>query len=405
MASGTTNISGKKLIGNAQSSDVLFGQTFSNAEGNSNVGSMVNNGALNVSLAVNGNFTIPEGYHNGLGEVKQSILTKAATTYTPSTVNQTISAGKYLSGAQTILGDADLIAANIKAGKNIFGVAGNDNVVDTASGDAIASQILSGKKAYVQGALVTGTIPIAPTYPVENEAGQVHCYSSPPNAKEGNHNLFLQVPKGYYDNNWLGARVASLNEGNIKAGVVLGDDASITGTFTSDATATSGDILAGQSAYVNGNKVTGTIQSRGAVTITPGTANQTISDGQYLSGVQTILGDENLVDWKIRYGYTLFGVVGRSGAGEARSSKGNVSLSGTALNVYSNIPIAIAWLQNTTGSFVFNASVNPSVCYRVGSTETYPCSYTYPTFTITGLPYNMGMSQLYMVGKRLDGAF
>lgn len=51
--------------------------------------------------------------------------TKAATTYTPSTSNQTIAAGTYCSGAQTIKGDANLVAGNIKSGVSIFGVAGS----------------------------------------------------------------------------------------------------------------------------------------------------------------------------------------------------------------------------------------------------------------------------------------
>ena len=50
---------------------------------------------------------------------------KAATTYTPTTSDQTINADQYLAGAQTIKGDANLIAANIVAGKTIFNVAGS----------------------------------------------------------------------------------------------------------------------------------------------------------------------------------------------------------------------------------------------------------------------------------------
>lgn len=51
--------------------------------------------------------------------------TKSATTYTPTTSNQTITAGTYCSGTQTIKGDANLKAGNIKSGVSIFGVAGN----------------------------------------------------------------------------------------------------------------------------------------------------------------------------------------------------------------------------------------------------------------------------------------
>ena len=83
---------------------------------------------------------------------------KGATTITPSTSAQTIAAGTYLTGVQTIAGDTNLISNNIKSGVNIFGVSGNSNVVDTSAGDATAAQILSGKKAYVDGKLITGTI-------------------------------------------------------------------------------------------------------------------------------------------------------------------------------------------------------------------------------------------------------
>lgn len=51
--------------------------------------------------------------------------TKSATTYTPSTSDQTIAAGTYCSGAQTIKGDANLVASNIKSGVSIFGVNGS----------------------------------------------------------------------------------------------------------------------------------------------------------------------------------------------------------------------------------------------------------------------------------------
>ena len=50
--------------------------------------------------------------------------TKGATTYTPTTSNQTIASGTYLSGTQTIKGDANLVAGNIKSGVSIFGVNG-----------------------------------------------------------------------------------------------------------------------------------------------------------------------------------------------------------------------------------------------------------------------------------------
>lgn len=57
--------------------------------------------------------------------VTGNIQSKAAATYTPGTSDQTIQAGQYLAGAQTISGDANLVSSNILNGVTIFGVTGN----------------------------------------------------------------------------------------------------------------------------------------------------------------------------------------------------------------------------------------------------------------------------------------
>lgn len=53
------------------------------------------------------------------------VTTKAAATYTPTTTNQIIASDTYLTGAQTISGDTNLIASNIKKNISIFGIIGN----------------------------------------------------------------------------------------------------------------------------------------------------------------------------------------------------------------------------------------------------------------------------------------
>lgn len=57
-----------------------------------------------------------------------NVTTKGTATITPTTSNQTIASGTYLTGVQTIAGDANLVAGNIVAGKNIFGVAGSAQI-------------------------------------------------------------------------------------------------------------------------------------------------------------------------------------------------------------------------------------------------------------------------------------
>lgn len=81
------------------------------------------------------------------------------TAMTPGTTDQAIAAGYHAgTGNDKVLGDADLVSANIKSGITIFGVAGNANVVDTSTGDAVAADILATKKAWVDGVEVTGSM-------------------------------------------------------------------------------------------------------------------------------------------------------------------------------------------------------------------------------------------------------
>ena len=56
--------------------------------------------------------------------IGSSVTKKSAATYTPGTSDQSIASGQYLSGTQTIKGDANLVAGNIKSGVSIFGVTG-----------------------------------------------------------------------------------------------------------------------------------------------------------------------------------------------------------------------------------------------------------------------------------------
>lgn len=59
------------------------------------------------------------------GSETEQLTTQAAQTITPTTSDTTIAAGQFLTGAQTIKGDANLVGSNIKSGVSIFGVAGS----------------------------------------------------------------------------------------------------------------------------------------------------------------------------------------------------------------------------------------------------------------------------------------
>lgn len=102
--------------------------------------------ANSSSVLQNVSFSSSEGIN-----IQGSIPSKTAQTYTPSTENQTISSGQYLSGTQTIEGDINLVSSNILSGVSIFGVSGSVVVQKYYTGStAPASSLGSNGDLYLQ---------------------------------------------------------------------------------------------------------------------------------------------------------------------------------------------------------------------------------------------------------------
>ena len=80
---------------------------------------------VSVTPSVTAGYVASGTAGNSSVSLTASVTTKGATTYTPTTSNQSIASGTYLTGAQTISGDANLVAGNIKSGVSIFGVSGS----------------------------------------------------------------------------------------------------------------------------------------------------------------------------------------------------------------------------------------------------------------------------------------
>ena len=79
---------------------------------------------LSVTPQVSAGYVSAGTAGNSNVSLTANVTTKAAATITPGTSNQTITSGTYLTGTQTISGDANLVAGNIKSGTTIFGVTG-----------------------------------------------------------------------------------------------------------------------------------------------------------------------------------------------------------------------------------------------------------------------------------------
>lgn len=90
------------------------------ANGKTVTGNFTADGTVAANQMLSGKIAYSKGQ-----KIVGTIPSKASQSYRPTTSNQTINAGYYLSGAQTIQGDANLKSENIKSGVTIFGVRGN----------------------------------------------------------------------------------------------------------------------------------------------------------------------------------------------------------------------------------------------------------------------------------------
>ena len=260
----------------------------------------------------------------------KQMTTVGATTYTPTTSNQTIASGTYLTGAQTISGDEDLIAENIKSGVDIFGVEGTF----TSDATATASAMLSGKTAYVNGAKVTGNIATKTSSDLTASGATV------------------SAPAGYYASS-VSKSVATATQATPSISV------SSDGIITASSTQSAGYVSAGTKSS------TKQLTTKAKTTYTPTTSNQTIASGTYLTGAQTISGDANLVASNIKSGTSIFGVSGTY-TSDATAAASEI-LSGE---------IAYVAGEKVTGTMTNNGAVSKSITPSTSSQSyTIPAGY------------------------------
>lgn len=150
ISSISTGIELPALTNPAAEEQVLEGYEAFNADGNIVMGGMpiveqsVPSISINNSGLITASVSQEAGYvRTGSKSATEQLTTQAAQTITPGTANKTIASGRYLTGVQTIKGDANLLAANIKSGVSIFGVAGSFSGGFTATVTGTGSSTLT----------------------------------------------------------------------------------------------------------------------------------------------------------------------------------------------------------------------------------------------------------------------
>lgn len=238
-------------------------------------------GSYEGSLITDGG-TVNSGWISSLNQITDSGLTinltktsqltsQAAQTITPTTTNQTIASQTYLTGTQTILGDANLVSANIASGVTIFGVVGTHSGGITPTGTfSVSAAGTFDITSYASVSVPAGSVALPEVYYED----QVSMTASVDNNGLVTYNAYLFEYLNLY--NFTSGYVSNYNSGSLEV-----DRAEI---FQ--------------------------LTSQAAQTITPTTTNQTIASQRYLTGTQTILGDANLVSGNIKDGVSIFGVVG-----------------------------------------------------------------------------------------------
>ena len=156
------------------------------------------------------------------------------------------------------------------------------------------------------------------TLPTTTAAAATSGYTSKATVSRSTSDQYINIPPGYNSAGGYYKISAVANGSSTPPATISGSSASLTtGTNTLTLSKTisvtpvvnAGYISAGTAGNVTVT-LTASVTTKAAATYTPGTNDQTIASGTYLTGIQTIKGDSNLIASNILSGKTIFGVAG-----------------------------------------------------------------------------------------------
>lgn len=243
------------------------------------------------------------------------------------------------------------------------------------------------------------------TLPTSATASATSGYTSKATISRSTSDQYINIPTGY---NSAGAyyKINAVANGSATAPAsISGTSASIsTGTNTLTLTKTVSVTPSVSAGYISsgtaGNSsvsLTASVTTKAAATITPGTTNQTIASGTYLTGTQTISGDTNLIADNIKKDVTIFGVTGTH-EGSSGSSSNMIIATATKTLTAAASSISFTGLSGEPTSFAITSSTNQTTGGTKVIAVTCDGTYLYGIDLTTQAANDTGFTKSYSNG-------